>query len=120
MASYVAPYSSGYVVLVNDRWYGPGCTQVISAWPPSQACVWSDLVAAQNCYNAKISSSDGSSDGSTKTCPTGSHWDSNWKACIKDGDIGKAIEGFYRAHTTTALIVGFGGVLLFMNLGKRR
>lgn len=51
--NYVAAYGSGYVVLVAGVWYGPGCVAKGSSGTPPNDAIWSDLVAAQNCYNAK-------------------------------------------------------------------
>ncbi|MCL5111252.1 MAG: hypothetical protein M1401_20730, partial [Chloroflexi bacterium] len=51
--NYVAAWGSGWVVLVNGVWYRPGCLAASSAYPPPTSAVWSDLTAAQTCYNQK-------------------------------------------------------------------
>jgi hypothetical protein len=101
MASYVAPYSTGWVVLVNDKWYGPDCVLGSAVWPNLDSVVWPDLVAAQNCYNAKIGG---------VVPPSGK-------------DPAQQIEDFLRLHFTTYLLAGgilFGGVLIMKQMGRRR
>lgn len=101
--SYVAPYSGGYVVVVNGVWYGPGCTAMGGGWPAPAAAVWSDLIAAQNCFNAK--------GGAPATLVTPS------TPILPGGDVNTS--GIYKfIETNWPLLAGAG--VLYMLLKKKR